>query len=384
MPAVTLLTGQLTTGRRLTQLPATKAQWSVELNGAGSITATLKLDDPRVRARPEMLLAVEPARSFLAVLRGDTVIEAGPIWSHAYDDDAKTLTLRAAGLRSIFDHRLVLAVLAAGVDPATTSVTFTGALADIARDLVRLALSHTGGSLPIVIGDDIGGDQVRTFPGHELGQVRERLDQLTGVIGGPDVAFDPRLTADRLGIEWVMRTGTTADPLLHQPGSSSSSDTGDWIWDRRAPRSGISALSVSRDAGKLAYRAWASGQGTGEALLIAMQESLDMVARGFPLLESVSSHQNVEDPATLDLHATSDLISHMRPWTTWSLDVRADRRPPLGAYRPGDWCKVWVPADHLYLSQYLAAGFYRTRITGFSGDLGPTVKLDMAPTMDVR
>jgi len=43
-----------------------------------------------------------------------------------------------------------------------------------------------------------------------------------------------------------------------------------------------------------------------------------------------------------------------------------------------------VPADHLYLSQYLAAGFYRTRITGFSGDLGPQVKVDMAPTMDVR
>jgi hypothetical protein len=380
----TVLTGELTTGRRLTQLPVTKAPWVVQLNKAGTITATLKLDDPRVRERPELLLAVEPARSFLAVLAGETVLEAGPIWSHVYDDDNKTLTVRAAGLRSIFDHRIVMRVLAAGQDPATTSVTYSGALADIARDLVRLAVAHTGGALPIVIGDDIGGTDTRMYPGHELARVEERLAQLTGVIGGPDIAFEPRLTADRQGLEWLMRTGTTADPLLHQPGSSSSSGDGDWIWDRRAPRSRISSLSVSRDANGLAYRAWASGQGTGESLLIGMQESMQQVAHGYPLLESVSSHQSVQDPATLDLHATSDLISHMRPWTTWSLAVRGDRNPKLGSYRPGDWSKVWVPTDHLYLSQYLAAGFYRTRITGFSGDLGPTVKVDMAPTMDVR
>lgn len=380
----TVLTGELRTGRRLTQLPVTKAPWTVQLNKAGTISATLKLDDPRVRERPELLLAVEPARSFLAVLAGDEVLEAGPIWSHEFDDDSKTLTVRAAGLRSIFDHRIVMRVLAAGQDPAETSLTYGGAFADIARDLVRLAVSHPGGALPILIGDDIGGTNTRTYPGHELAAVEERLAQLTGVIGGPDIEFRPRLTEDRQGIEWEMLTGTTADPLLHQPGSSTSTGDGDLIWDRRAPRSGITSLNVSRNANSLAYRTWASGQGTGESLLIAMDEATDMIARGYPLLESVSSHQNVSDESTLSLHATSDLISKMRPWTTWSLNVRADRTPKLGSYRAGDWSKVWVPRDHLYLSQYLAEGFYRTRITGFSGDLGPNVKVDMAPTMDVR
>lgn len=382
--AQTVLTGELTTGRRLTQLPVTEAPWTVALNKAGTISATLKLDDPRVRARPELLLAVEPVRSFLAVLTGDHVIEAGPIWSHDYDDDKKLLTVRAAGLRSIFDHRIVMRVLASGQDPATTAVTYDGALADIARDLVRLAVSHTGGSLPIVLGDDIGGFDTRTYPGHELAAVNDRLTELTTVLGGPDIAFEPRLTADRQGLEWVMRTGTTADPLLHQPGSSSSSSDGDWIWDRRAPRSGISSLSVVRDANSVAYRSWASGQGTGESLLIEKDEAFDLVDRGYPLLESVAAHQTVGDPDTLSLHATSALIAQMRPWNTWRLTVRADKSPRLGTYRAGDWCKVWVPEGHLYLSQYLAPDFYRTRITGFSGDLGPKVKVDMAPTMDVR
>ena len=69
--SVTFLTGQLTTGRRLAQLPVTDGSWSVKLNAAGTIEAKLKLDDEKVRARPELLLALEPARSFLAALSGD-------------------------------------------------------------------------------------------------------------------------------------------------------------------------------------------------------------------------------------------------------------------------------------------------------------------------
>lgn len=382
--AQTVMCGQLTTGRRLTQLPVLSAPWSVGLNAAGTIEATIKLDDERVRARKELLLALEPARSFLAVLAGDDVIEAGPIWSHSYNATKRILTVRAGGMASIFDRRVVMKILAEGENPATTSVTYTGSFADIARKLLRLALSHVGGGLPIIVGVDEGGTQTRTYAGHELGLVGERLRQLTGVIGGPDIALQPRLSDDRQGIVWELRTGTALDPLLHQPGSSTSWGDADWIWDSRAPRSGIRSLDITRDAGRLAYRSWATGQGMGEALLMAMADDPERLAHGYPLLESTSAHQTVETPWVLDMHATSDLISHMRPWTTWSLSARTDRTPRLGSYRAGDWAKIWVPDDHLYLSQYLQADFYRTRIVGFSGGLGTAVKIDLAPTMDVR
>ncbi len=382
--AQTVMCGQLTTGRRLTQLPVVSAPWSVGLNGAGTIEATIKLDDERVQARRELLLALEPARSFLAVLAGDDVIEAGPIWSHSYNAATHKLTVRAGGLASIFDHRLVMKALTAGENPATTALHYSGSLADIARDLVRLALSHVGGELPIIVGPDEGGTQVHTYAGHELGVLGDRLRQLTGVLGGPDIAFQPRLSDDRQGIVWELRTGTALDPLLHQPGSSTSSGGSDWVWDARAPRSGIRSLDVTRDAGRLAYRSWATGQGTGEALLMAVAEDTSRLDRGYPLLETTSAHQTVLSPGVLDMHATTGLISHMRPWTTWSLSARTDRTPRLGAYRVGDWAKVWIPDDHLYLSQYLQADFYRTRIVGYSGGLGTAVKIDLAPTMDVR
>lgn len=383
--AVNFLTGELVTGHRLTQLPVVDGSWAPVLNGAGTIEAKLKLDDEKVRARPELLLALEPARSFLAAVSGDSVIEAGPIWSHVYDDTTKVLTVRAGGLRSVFDHRIVMKILATGEDPALAVMDYTGTLADIARDLVRLALSHTGGSLPIVFEADEGGtSDERTYLGHELARVGDRLNELTGVIGGPDLAFEPQLTADRQGLQWVMRTGTSDDPLLHQPGSSSSYGDADWVWDVRAKRSGVQQIDVTRDANKLAYRAWASGQGTGESLLIAVEEDDTLIARGYPLLESVTQHQSVVDSDTLDAYATSDLIAAMRPWTTWTLKVRADANPQLGTYRPGDWARVWIPDDHLYLSQFYPAGFYRTRILGFSGGTGPDVTINLAPTMDVR
>ncbi len=383
--ALTVMTGQLTTGLRLTQLPVVSASWSTEIGGAGSISATLKLDSPQVRRRPELMLAVEPVRSFLAVLNGDRVIEAGPIWSHDYDDKDKTVTLRAAGLRSVFDHRLVMKVLAADEDPAETSLTYSGALADIAVELVQDLLAHTGGMLPIVFGEPIGGEHVETFKGHELKVAGSVLDDLGKRVEGPEVAFEARLTAGRQGIEWVMRTGTTIDPLLHQAGSSAATGDADWIWDRRAPLSGITGLSVKRDAGRVAYRQWSTGDGTGEALLITSVQDSELIDHGFPLLEAKSSYGSVVEPTTLEEHAVSDLIGAMRPRTTWSMGVRANLKPTLGSYRPGDWARVWVPKDHDYLRHYISeSGFYRTRIVKIAGGLGQEVKLDMAPTMDLR
>lgn len=382
---LTVMSGQLTTGMRLTQLPVISAPWSTELGGAGSISAGLKLDSQAVRRRPELMLAVEPLRSFLAVLNGDRVIEAGPIWSHDYDDGDKTLTLRAGGLRSIFDHRLVMKVLAPGEDPAETALAYNGALADIARALVQDLVAHTGGALPIVFGEEFGGTHEATYPGHELSVAGAVLADLSGRIGGPEIAFEPRLTQDRKGLEWVMRTGTPIDPLLHQAGSTAASGDADWIWDRRAPGSGITSLSVKRDASKVAYRRWATGDGAEQAMRIASLQDSELIEHGYPLLEAKASHSSVSDPATLDEHVLTELLGSVRPTTTWSMDVRANLRPTLGVYRPGDWARVWVPADHDYLRHYISGeGFYRTRLVKIAGNLTQRVQLDMAPTIELR
>lgn len=374
----------LRTGDLSAALPTSSVSWSVGLGDDGDLACTVLMDS-EAAARPGLLAAVEPARSCLVVTDGTEVVEAGPVWSHDYDAASGVLTVRAAGLRSLWDHRRVMQVLAVGDDPAESFTTLAGSLADIAVDLVALALAHAGGSLPVVLPDRVGGQNVRTYAGHELSVLGDMLDNLSGVIGGPEIAFQPRLSADGSHLEWVMRTGTADDPLLHQPGSSAWDGTADWVWDARTPRSGVSGLSVKRDASKMAYRSWASGEGTGEALLVAWATDTEPLAHGWPLLESVTAHGSVLDPGTLQLHATADLLAGARPWTTWTMTLaggipRHDGR----LLRPGDWAKVWIPTDHPYLAQYLPAGYYRTRVVKISGTHTQAVTVDLAPTMDLR
>ena len=109
---VTVLYGDLRTGRILGQIDATGAAWAQVLDDAGSIDQVTVPDDV-IRALDLWRMA-PAARTFLAIEVDDRIQEAGPIWSRTYDWEAGTLTLGAAGLWSLWDHRKVVKVLAAG------------------------------------------------------------------------------------------------------------------------------------------------------------------------------------------------------------------------------------------------------------------------------
>src|SRR5690606_16860233 len=198
---------------------------------------------PSSEYRSDGLAGLDPARCFLAVVEGDRVLEAGPIWSHSSNADTRRLTIRAAGLGSLWDHRVVMKVLATGENPAETSLSWSGlSLATIAKRLVQTAMAHAGGALPLDLPADVAGTDERTYPGYELASLGQRLEELMGVIDGPDIAFRPYLAEDRLGIRWRMVTG---DPLLTQPGA-------DWTWDTSTVHGATTGLSIDRDATGLA------------------------------------------------------------------------------------------------------------------------------------
>ncbi|MCG7285351.1 hypothetical protein MHY85_05095 [Cellulomonas sp. ACRRI] len=419
-----ILVGEVRTGRRITQIPVSDASWSVKHRATGEISIDIPLDADEFRTferayygglypgpgvfpsdftfpesatpiwkptgglRAEFLSAIEPARCFLAVLEGDYVIEAGPIWSWEFPFGGK-LTVKARGMRSLFEHRYVMGNLASAW--AEWAQTYSNlSLATIAKRLVQLTESVSGGDLPIVLPADEAGVNTRTYLGSDLSTVLSRLDDLSDVIGGPDIAFEPRLTADRMGVEWVMRTGTAADPLLHQTGD-------DHVWDSRVPAGGVSGLSVSRDATGVAQQAWVTGGGADEALLMARRTPAqigapDLRNYGFPLLETSDARSTVSEQATLDKWAEGNLSAALRPTQTWKMSALAaptDRQgtpagPQLGAYRPGDWAKVWVPKTHPLLGLLLPEGFHRARVLNISGGLDEFVKIDLMPTMEVR
>jgi len=219
------------------------------------------------------------------------------------------------------------------------------------------------------------------YRGYAMQSVRRRLEALMGVQGGPDIAFQPRLMADRQGIEWVMRTGTSADPLLHQLGD-------DWVWDARNPRGGVQGINVTRDASQQANRIYATGSGIQRATLIERMEPAalgvpDLRDVGFPLLESVINRPDVEQPVTLRSWAAAGLRANARSQMQWVVRVAATGNPPLGVYRPGDYARVWV-GGHPLLGMLLPNPWYRSRVLQVAGSMGETVSVTLAPGEGVR
>lgn len=370
---VDVLAGEVTTGRRLTTLPILSASFSQTLGAAGEISAVIPLADPDVAARQrEFFGQLEPWRCFLAVQVGQQILAAGPIVAHEYDDTTGHLTVKAQGLRALLGKRD--AVNNNASNPQTSVLSYQSlSLGTIGKRLVQRTLNNPGGDLPIVLPEDESGGAERTYPGHERAKVGDLLDDLSGVDGGPEFAFAPRLTADGDGIEWVMRAGTTAQRLLVQTGD-------DWIFDTTT-RGTVAGLSITSDAGNRVNSASVTGEGMDTATPIGRRANSGEWARGYPLLEETYSHSTASRQSTLNSWANSYLTAGSAPWTTWKLTVRRDESPLLGEYTAGDWCRVYVRAGH----PMIPAGVHRARIASISGAVEDmNVNIDLMPVLEAR
>lgn len=363
--------GTLVDGRIRRRIPVSSSSWSVVLDDAGALQLDATLADPAV-ADLDLRNSAEPCRCFLAVAYADeqgeeTFLQAGPVWSHSYDAAAKRLTIGAAGVLSYYDHRLVLPVLAANVSPASVTTTATGSLGTIAKRLVQLAHTHTGGALPIVFPADVAGTDSRDYPGNSPALIGQAIRDLANTDGGPEVQFVPRRNpADGRFLQWVMRIGTPTQPLLVQVGA-------DWTWDAAVPKSSVNGISVARDGSSVATRVWQQGSGTDNAVLYGRADSTVLLGAGFPLLEvQGSGTETVTSQTQLNAQARGLQTKSAKPVETWTVRVRRDAAPNVAAYSLGDWARLNIAGD-----PYLPDGDYRMRVTGKSGDESTDVSLTL-------
>ena len=378
MPATfQVLVGDLRTGHITAVIPVTAASWQQVLNAAGTISATVDVGAAEVTGL-DLYHTTAPARAFLCIQYDRTLIAGGPIWTHKYNRAAGTLTLSGAGMWSLFDHRLVLPVLAeplalgAAQSATTTYLTSQNkSLGDIAAGLVNQALAHVGGNAPIVFpaAQGLTPGAAHTYYGYDLATVGQRITELTAVIGGPEIRFQPRYkSGDPTSVEWVMLVGTPTQPQLVQGGA-------DWIFDASVPKSMVSDIDVDVLATTLATRAWEVGGGTGAGIMLSQADSTTLTSAGYPLLEVVDrTHNGVLVQADLDAYAAQLLAAQNRPSTAIKVKVRNDGAPADGAsasgprlsqYVAGDYCQLVIGAD-----PYLLPGARRARILQIDGDLG--------------
>jgi hypothetical protein len=242
---VRIILGDLLTGRRILDVPYKAADWDLELNGPGTVKATVDLRDPSVAAL-DLGNSATPGKSFLAAVEGDIILEAGQILPTTYSRDDGTLTLTARGLWSYFDDRTLLPYIGdlpvvdpvSGESSAYSNSYWSGMhLGTIGKRIIQQSLLWPGGNLPIVFEADKPGTNERRYTGAELNIIGQMLENLTGVEGGPDIEFRPRWSSDRLGVEWFYRSG---DPRL--------SSSGVHRWNASIPESPINNLTVDSTA----------------------------------------------------------------------------------------------------------------------------------------
>jgi hypothetical protein len=382
----------LATGRFMADLPVLTGRWQRLLNRPETIECTLDLRDPDVIALQPRVIAA-PGRAVLAVAEGDVVLGAGPIWARTYSKDDRKLTLSAKGVWSYYDHRFIIPAIAAttAVDefsipdpdnegatmpnPALQTLLTGWELGTIAKKLVQQAHTWTGGVLPIVLEADRVGTHERTYEGPEFKNLGDVLRQLQDVEGGPDVRFLPRFADSLSSLEWVLQTGTEADPLLF--GGSTHR------WDLSAPQSTVSNLSIRDNASQLASLGWATGGKSADTALVSRAYDDSLISAGYPLMEELdSSHSTVSVQSTLDAHAANVVGFGSTPTEVWDFEVEATSQPYLGAYFEGDYCEVDVaPYSVASGDPYLyVGGTFQHRIVSISGDeKGETVKVECTP-----
>jgi hypothetical protein len=382
---VRFVVGDLLTGRRIQTVPAILGKWSSVLNRGGDVSCTVPLTDPATR-RLGLAQSALPGKAFLAAVEGDVVLQAGPIWKHTYQNDTERLTIDAGGLWTYFDHRVILPYTDTNPTDPATDTRFSDVVTDpddpgypwpddtrksyqgIIRAYIEQAASWASGDVPVILPAEIPGDRERWEKGANLAFVGERIAALTAVLGGPDVRFAPRLTSDKLGVEWPVLIGTPTEPQLFS--------AQDVIFKVGIAGSSVSGLEYSVDATSLGSNAYASGGRGTDTTIISVASDPTLIDAGFPLLDIVdSSHGTVSEQDTMDRYASEAAQRGKTPIAAMSFYHDVSQRPLIGSFNVGDFASVSIRDN-----AYIAKGRYRMRITSLSGDeQGKRVFVELQP-----
>jgi len=372
-----IVIGDFLTGRNILDLEVVSDRWESRRNAPDDLSCTITLADPSMRALG-LYNAATAGKTFLAKIIGDNVMAFGLMSNPLYNRRRRTFELRARG--DYFSRRSVIPLAALTeplIDPVTgeanplTNTVLTGwDLGTILKKIVQQSMLFPGGDLPIIFEDDRVGTHEDTILGSDLVPIGRTFDNYAARDNGPDWEFAPRLTADRLGIELLFRTGTEEQPRLRSASIHQ--------WDYSVPEPGIDDLEIEIDATSMSSLAWTTGGRSAGNAMVTFAQNPAQLAAGFPLFESVDTdHSSASDPATIQSYSDERIRTSAAPTQFWPFRVRTDQSPFPGEYGVGDLCDIIVRDDDL-----IPDGTYRREIAALSGTEDPnwiTVTTTEAP-----
>jgi hypothetical protein len=334
----TYLFCDLLTDTVLAELPLQGVQYSTVVSGIGTLRALVPLNDETLPLDP--IGATVGGRTALYVDRDGVIVWGGIVWTRQLAPGG--IAIQAAEFLSYYQHRYITETISTNA----ANITDTRYIPDgqliyndqkyVIWSLLRYAAKFPSGNIGIntdlLTGVADGVTRDITLYGYERPEIYATIQQLSqaddGFDFGVEVGWNPIVnnlppTRYRRARTWYPQRGrSAADSAL--------------VFSKGGPRASIVSYDWPEDFTALATQTWALGDGQGESRLVAGATDDDLLAAGWPLLESVQSYNGVTQAATVQGHANADLNARSGAAVAPTFVVLADADPPLGSYGPGD------------------------------------------------
>lgn len=360
---------QVTTGQIGPQLQLEAATWSVSLNDIESISVQLRKSDlPRV----DLQRWFSPWWAGIVLMYDGVPIVAGPLVARPAES-FRFIYLEARGIRQVLTRRLVIREMSDWSKLASDVVQYKGlSLGTIAKRVVQLSTSpKAGGSLPIsypipdqTVVDD--ADHQRTYKGYNLANLytHDVLTKLSEVSRGPDIMFRPRLVReDQLTFD--MLYGDEHDPRITQKITP--------LWDTSASNGAVVDMDIVHTGTYQTDRVFATGAGIDAGTLVRMSENQRQRQEGYPLLETVTTISDSENPTVVLNHSKGALAANLKALTEIQMTVRAEAEFYLGSFWSGDLAYVYFDDSWVAFKE----GTQKMRILNVNGNLSNNVRMSL-------
>jgi hypothetical protein len=309
--------GDAITGRVIDEIPLTGVTVGEGLDG-GELQGTFGLNMTG-RNNSDLYGATQPGKCFVVAERNGTPFWGGMIWSRTYQSQAESVQLFAKTFgeypsKRVIDHDLTYT----SMDP---------------RNIFR-ALWLDMQSYPYTINIDIPATVTPTstmdytVAGSELKRYRACMDELSQ----SDNGFEWRVAWTRINGNYIrtLQIGTpylgqgingVTNPVFEYPGNILNFWRNDTI-----AQSGTNIYGV--------------GAGEGSSMLLSKFVHADLLAYGWPRLDTQTSRKDLSSQSLLNSYTSKQADILKAPSGIYTVQLKADRDPAFGEWSIGDYCTL--------------------------------------------
>lgn len=353
MPEYRYIGVDLLTRQIIEDLPLYGVSLTRRISGSGNMTGSYKLGTG-LFSDPDLLSASEPGLRALFVVRNNTCIWAGPIWTRTYQSQAQVISLTGQTFESIFAQ---IAVDNAMNFPSADQALLFKYLIDQMQlqpscnfGLDTSSIAYTGVMQELIINS------------YEHKVFSEPISDLVKAAGSFDWMIDPTIDANdnitlpvKVGFPFL---GYGLPGIeLDYPGPIS-----DYYWPESA------AKGVVRET--------IMGKGEGTSMPVGTYTNQDLLDAGYPRWEDPKSEKSIDDPTQISRIAQESGLTRKIPVVVPTFDVTIDESVDFN-----EWSNLGAPINvHIQDVRFPDGKDFSSRMLGWdftpsSSDNVESVKL---------